>query len=279
MPPPFADLSEASHTRGWPLVMGIVNVTPDSFSDGGQFANSDAAIDHALKLVRDGADILDIGGESTRPGASPVDEAGEIARILPVIKGIRRHSKVAISIDTMKPGVAEAAIGAGANIWNDVNALRAPGALAMAAIQGCGVVLMHMQGEPRTMQQYPHYDDVVREVSGYLSERRGAAIAAGVPPENIWLDPGIGFGKTLQHNLELLRSISGLASDFPVLIGASRKRMISDMDPGADTGSRLGGSLAIALHAAQQKAACLRVHDVRETVQALKIQAAINREP
>ena len=258
--------------------MGIVNVTPDSFSDGGQFADSDAAIDHALQLVRDGADMLDIGGESTRPGANPVGEDEELRRVLPVIRGIRRHSRIAISIDTMKPAVAEAAIGAGADVWNDVNALRAPGAPAMAAKLGCGVVLMHMQGEPRTMQQSPHYDDVVREVSAYLSERAEAAIAAGVPAGNIWLDPGIGFGKMLQHNLQLLRSISGLPAGFPVLIGASRKRMISDLDPGAGTGNRLGGSLAIALYAAQQKAAGLRVHDVRETVQALKIQAALSRE-
>jgi dihydropteroate synthase len=258
--------------------MGIVNVTPDSFSDGGQFADSDAAIDHALQLVRNGADMLDIGGESTRPGANPVEEDEELRRVLPVIRGIRRHSRIAISIDTMKSTVAEAAIGAGADIWNDVNALRAPGALAMAAKLGCGVVLMHMQGEPRTMQQDPQYDDVVREVSAWLSQRADAAIAAGVPAGNIWLDPGIGFGKMLQHNLQLLRGISGLPAGFPVLIGASRKRMISDMDPGADPGNRLGGSLAIALYAAQQKAACLRVHDVRETVQALKIQAALSRE-
>ncbi|WP_233347486.1 dihydropteroate synthase [Hyphobacterium indicum] len=260
-----------------PLVMGIVNVTPDSFSDGGQFAGSDAAIDHALQLVRDGADMLDIGGESTRPGANPVGEDEELRRVLPVIRGIRRHSQIVISIDTMKPRIAEAAIGAGADIWNDVNALRAPGAPAMAAKLGCGVVLMHMQGEPQTMQQNPRYDDVVREVSAWLSGRADAAIAAGVTAGNIWLDPGIGFGKTLQHNLQLLRSISRLPAGFPVLIGASRKRMISDLDPGAGTGNRLGGSLAIALHAAQQKAAGLRVHDVRETVQALKIQAALSR--
>ncbi len=277
MPHPFADLAEASHTRGWPLVMGIINVTPDSFSDGGQFADSDAAIDHALQRVRDGADILDIGGESTRPGAHPVGEADELRRVVPVIRGIRRHSKVAISIDTMKPNVARAAIEAGASIWNDVNALRAPGALAMAAELGCGVILMHMQGEPQTMQQAPHYQDVVRDVSRYLSERAEAAMAAGIAPENIWIDPGLGFGKTLQHNLDLLRSIPALPDGFPVLIGASRKRMISDIEQGVETGNRLGGSLAIALYAAQHKAGCLRVHDVRETVQALKIQAAINR--
>lgn len=274
----FEDLQEAIREREWPLVMGIVNVTPDSFSDGGQFAGSDAAIDHALKLARDGADILDIGGESTRPGANPVDEAEELRRILPVIRGVRRHTDAAISIDTMKPDVARAAMEAGATIWNDVNALQAPGALKAAADLGCGVVLMHMQGEPQTMQQNPHYDDVVSEVSACLSARAEAAMAAGVRRENIWLDPGIGFGKTLQHNLQLLRSISAVSNDFPMLIGASRKRLIAELDEGAEAENRLGGSLAIALYAAQQKVACIRVHDVRETVQALKVQAAINQQ-
>jgi dihydropteroate synthase len=273
----FEDLQEAIRERGWPLVMGIVNVTPDSFSDGGQLAGSDAAIDHALKLARDGADILDIGGESTRPGANPVDEVEELRRILPVIRGVRRHTDAAISIDTMKPDIARAAMEAGATIWNDVNALQAPAALKAAADLGRGVVLMHMQGEPQTMQQNPHYDDVVSEVSACLSARAEAAIAAGVRRENIWLDPGIGFGKTLQHNLQLLRSISDLSKDFPMLIGVSRKRLIAELDEGADADHRLGGSLAIALYAAQQKAACIRVHDVRETVQALKVQAAINQ--
>ncbi|WP_233346744.1 dihydropteroate synthase [Hyphobacterium sp. CCMP332] len=273
----FEDLQEAIRERGWPLVMGIVNVTPDSFSDGGRYDEANAAIDHALQLARDGADILDIGGESTRPGANPVDEAEELRRILPVIRGIRRHTDAAISIDTMKPDVARAAMEAGATIWNDVNALRAPGALRTAAELGCGVVLMHMQGEPQTMQQNPHYDDVVREVSACLSERADAAIAADVRRENIWLDPGIGFGKALPHNLELLRSISDVSNDFPLLIGASRKRLIAELDEGTEAENRLGGSLAIALYAAQQKAACIRVHDVRETVQAFKVQAAINQ--
>ncbi|WP_394692792.1 dihydropteroate synthase [Hyphobacterium sp.] len=273
----FDVLREAIRVRGWPLVMGIVNVTPDSFSDGGRYDEADAAIDHALRLGRDGADILDIGGESTRPGARPVEEAEELARILPVIRGVRRHTDTPISIDTMKPGVARAAIEAGATIWNDVNALQAPGALETAADLGCGVILMHMQGEPQTMQQNPHYDDVVSEVSEALQARADAAMAAGVKCENIWLDPGIGFGKLLQHNLLLLRSISDLSKDFPVLIGASRKRLIAELDEGADADHRLGGSLAIALHAAQQNAVCVRVHDVRETVQALKLQAAITR--
>lgn len=264
-----------AHTR--PLVMGIVNVTPDSFSDGGRFDDADAAIDHALQMVRDGADILDIGGESTRPGAEPVSEAEEAERVIPVIRGVRRHSDVAISIDTMKPAVAAAAVESGATIWNDVNALQAPGAVELAARLGCGVVLMHMQGAPQTMQKDPHYEDVVREVSTALSRRAEAVIAAGVARDNIWLDPGIGFGKTLQHNVELLRSISALSRlGFPLLVGASRKRFIAAIDKDAPAGQRLGGSLYAALHAAQEGAACVRVHDVRETVQAFRVRAAIS---
>jgi len=269
------DMKGAIRERGWPLVMGIVNVTPDSFSDGGRYNATDTAIDHALKLVRDGADILDIGGESTRPGAYPVDDADEIARVIPVIRGVRRHSEVTISIDTMKPAIARAAVEAGAGIWNDVNALQAPGALKTAAELGCGVILMHMQGEPQTMQVSPAYDDVVSEVSAWLLARAEAAMTAGTNQQNIWLDPGIGFGKMLQHNLELLRSISKLPNDFPVVIGASRKRLIGDLDDDAPADARLGGSLTIALHAAQQNAMIVRVHDVQETVQALKVQAAI----
>ncbi|MEE2525917.1 dihydropteroate synthase [Hyphobacterium sp. HN65] len=262
--------------HGRPMVMGIVNVTPDSFSDGGRFADVDAAIDHALKLVREGADILDIGGESTRPGATPVDAATELERVIPVIRGIRRHSDVGISIDTMKPEVAAKAVETGATIWNDVNALKTPGAVELAAKLGCGVILMHMQGDPQTMQQDPVYEDVVREVGTGLSRRAEAVISGGVSREKIWLDPGIGFGKLLQHNLQLLRSISGLSKlGFPLLIGASRKRFIGMIDEDAATSDRLGGSLYAAIHAAQQNAACVRVHDVRETVQAFKVMAAI----
>ncbi len=257
--------------------MGIVNVTPDSFSDGGRFDNADAAIDHALKLVREGADVLDVGGESTRPGAEPVSEEDELKRVLPVIRGIRRHADVAMSIDTMKPAVAAAAIDAGATIWNDVNALQAPGAAELAAKLSCGVIVMHMQGAPQTMQQHPHYEDVVREVTTALSQRAEAVISAGVSRDKIWLDPGIGFGKTLQHNVELLRSISALCGlGFPLLVGASRKRFIAALDNDAPAGQRLGGSLYAALHAASEGAACVRVHDVRETVQAFRIRAAIS---
>lgn len=267
---------KAVRTRGRPFVMGIVNVTPDSFSDGGQFDDLPRAVEHGLKLVADGADILDIGGESTRPGAQPVGEAEEIARTVPVIEALRRETAIPISIDTMKPGVARAAFTAGATIWNDVNALRAQGALETTAELGATVCLMHMKGEPRTMQDAPAYDDVAGEVEAFLLERAKAAMAAGIPGSRIWIDPGIGFGKTLQHNLELLRSIQALsAHGFPLLIGASRKRFIAAIDEGSQSDNRLGGSLAVALHAAASGAAILRVHDVRETVQALKVSAAI----
>jgi dihydropteroate synthase len=267
---------KAVRVRGRPFVMGIVNVTPDSFSDGGQFDDLPRAVEHGLKLVADGADLLDIGGESTRPGAQPVGEAKEIARTVPVIEALLHETDVPISIDTMKPGVARAAFAAGATIWNDVNALRTPGALETAAEIGATVCLMHMKGKPRTMQDAPAYEDVVGEVDSFLLDRADSAMVAGVPHSNIWLDPGIGFGKTLQHNLELLRSISRLAeAGFPVLVGASRKRFIAAIDEQAQADSRLGGSLAVALHAAASGAAIVRVHDVRETVQALKISAAI----
>ncbi len=259
-------------------VMGIVNVTPDSFSDGGRFDVFDAALAHARKLIADGADILDIGGESTRPGAEPVSEAEEIDRTAPLIGAIRAESAVPISIDTMKPAVARAAARAGAGLWNDVTALGgSPDSLTTAAELGCEMVLMHMQGDPRTMQQAPLYGDVVGEVTSFLAERARAAMAAGVARERIWLDPGIGFGKTLEHNLQLLRHLDRLvALGFPVLYGASRKSSIARIDPTATSaGDRLGGSLAFALAAARAGAAAVRVHDVRETKQALAVQAAI----
>jgi len=260
------------------LVMGIVNVTPDSFSDGGRLASVEAAIAHGLRLVEEGADILDIGGESTRPGAAPVTLAGETARVLPVIEGLRARWSGPISIDTMKPEVARAAVTAGATIWNDVTALgHAPESLAAAAELGCDVALMHMQGEPHTMQSDPHYEDVVAEVTDWLTARAEAAIAAGVARERIWLDPGIGFGKTAAHNLALTAGLERLvATGFPILYGASRKRTIQSVDPTAsDPGDRLGGSLALALEAARAGASIIRVHDVRETVQALAVRAAV----
>lgn len=264
--------------RSTPRVMGIVNVTPDSFSDGGWLTTVEMAVAHGLRLVEQGADILDIGGESTRPGADPVAAPEESARVIPVIERLRARWAGPISIDTMKPAVARAAVAAGATMWNDVTALgHAADSLATAAELGCDMVLMHMRGEPRTMQADPHYDDVVAEVSGWLSARAEAAMAAGVARQRIWLDPGIGFGKTAAHNLALTANLDRLAATgFPVLYGASRKRTIQTIDPTAtDPGDRLGGSLALALEGARRGASILRVHDVRETVQALAVQAAV----
>ncbi|HYE44422.1 MAG TPA: dihydropteroate synthase [Caulobacter sp.] len=260
-----------------PRVMGIVNVTPDSFSDGGRHHKASAAIAHGLALLADGADMLDIGGESTRPGAAPVSETDELRRVIPVIEALRTRSAAPISIDTMKPAVARAAVAAGATIWNDVAALRGEGAAETAAELGCEVVLMHMLGEPRTMQDDPRYQDVVGEVEAFLLGRAEAAMAAGVARERIWLDPGIGFGKTPVHNLALITALPRLVgSGFPILLGASRKRFIAAIDPlASQAGQRLGGSLAVALEGVRAGVAAVRVHDVRETVQALAVQAAL----
>jgi dihydropteroate synthase len=262
--------------------MGVVNVTPDSFSDGGRFLDEAAAVSHGLSLAAAGADLLDVGGESTRPGAEPADEAEELARVLPVIRGLAAATPTPLSIDTLKPAVARAAVEAGASIWNDVSGLTAsPDSLRTAAELGCEVVLMHMQGEPRTMQDAPRYGDVVEDVRSWLRARAEAAIAAGVARERIWVDPGIGFGKTLAHNLALLRRIDRIVGlGFPVLLGVSRKSFIRAVDPSAaDAGDRLGGSLAAALWGAAAGVAAVRVHDVRETVQALKVLGAIQTEP
>lgn len=272
------DARLSPHADGRPLVMGVVNVTPDSFSDGGRFAHVDAAAAHGLRLLEQGADWLDIGGESTRPGAEPVGAAEELDRVLPVIERLLAERPGArISIDTMKPDVARAAVHAGAQMWNDVTALGAPGALDAAAELGCLVCLMHMQGAPQTMQADPSYENVVTDVARHLGQRAGAALSHGVERSHVLIDPGIGFGKTLAHNLALmaaLESFSGLG--FPVLFGASRKRFIEAIDTTAeDPVDRLGGSLAAALHAAHAGCAVIRVHDVRETLQALKVQAAI----
>ncbi len=261
-----------------PRVMGIVNVTPDSFSDGGKYLGAADGIEHARRLIAQGADILDIGGESTRPGAAPVSEFDEILRVVPIIEAIRQASDIPISIDTMKPGVARAAMKAGATIWNDVAALRlSPEAPEVAAELGCEVVLMHMLGEPGTMQNDPRYDDVVAEVEAFLLARAFTAMAAGVAKEKIWLDPGIGFGKTVAHNLALLAALPRfVALGYPILLGASRKRFIAGIDPSAgEATDRLGGSLAAHLAGAAAGVAAVRVHDVRETVQALDVQAAI----
>ena len=258
--------------------MGIVNTTPDSFSDGGRHLAHADALAHARRLIADGADILDLGAESTRPGAAPVPAEVEIDRLVPLIAALRAESPVPISVDTMKPQVAHAAMAAGATIWNDVTALRhAPDSLATAAELGCEVVLMHMQGEPRTMQAEPHYDDVVAEVLAYLAARAEAAMAAGVARERIWLDPGLGFGKhMIRHNLPLLAGLDRIvALGFPVLLGASRKAFIGALDGGAKADGRLGGSIAAALAGGSARVAAVRVHDVRETVQALTVWAAI----
>ena len=259
--------------------MGVVNVTPDSFSDGGQFFDLAAAKAQALRLLAEGADILDLGGESTRPGAEPVSEVEELRRVVPLIQAIRGETDAPISVDTMKPAVARAAMVAGADIWNDVYALRAPGAPETAAALGCEVVLMHMQGEPRSMQDDPRYDDVVAEVCGFLLERAEAAMTGGVAREKITLDPGIGFGKTVAHNLALIAGLDRIkALGFPVLLGVSRKRFIRSLDLTAiEPADRLGGSLAAALAGAANGADILRVHDLRETAQALKVWSAITQ--
>ncbi|HEX3887308.1 MAG TPA: dihydropteroate synthase [Phenylobacterium sp.] len=260
-------------------VMGVINTTPDSFSDGGRFADLGAALAQARRLIADGADMLDIGGESTRPGAEAVPEALEIERVVPLIQAIRAESAIPISIDTMKPAMARAAVAAGASMWNDVTALRhAPDSLAAAAELGCEVVLMHMQGEPGTMQAEPRYDDVVAEVAAFLRDRAQAAMAAGVAREKIWLDPGIGFGKhMIRHNLPLLAGLGAIvALGFPVLLGISRKSFISAVDGGGvPADARLGGSIAGALWGVQAGVAAVRVHDLRQTVQAVRVWQAI----
>ena len=258
--------------------MGVVNVTPDSFSDGGRFAAHESALAHARRLIAEGADMLDVGGESTRPGAEPVDETEEIARVVPLVAAIRAESAIPISVDTRKPAVARAAMAAGANLWNDVSALRfSPASLATAAELGCEVVLMHMKGEPRTMQASPRYDDVAAEVAEFLAARAEAAMAAGVRREAIWLDPGVGFGKhMIRHNLPLLAGLRRITDlGFPVLLGVSRKGFIGALDGGAPPDARLGGSIAAALAGVAAGVAAVRVHDVRETVQAVRVWQAI----
>ncbi|MDH4234958.1 MAG: dihydropteroate synthase [Gallionella sp.] len=258
-----------------PLVMGIVNVTPDSFSDGGQHFQRDAALAHARQLIEQGADIIDIGGESTRPGAQPVGVQQELDRVIPVIEGLRDAS-VPVSIDTFKPQVMQAAIAAGVQMVNDINALQDAAAMNVVAASNVAVCLMHKQGSPQTMQAQPRYLDVVSEVSGFLCERIAAAEAAGIARERIVIDPGFGFGKTLAHNLDLLRHLDNLSDlGVPVLAGLSRKSMLGALT-GREAGERVAASVAAALIAVQRGAYIVRVHDVRETVDALKIWNAIN---
>jgi dihydropteroate synthase len=256
--------------------MGVVNVTPDSFSDGGRFFDQARAHDHARQMIADGADLIDIGGESTRPRALPVAEADEIARVVPLTEMLARDN-IAVSVDTRKPAVMRAAIAAGAAMINDVSALTAPGAIEVCAASDVGVCLMHMQGDPSNMQQAPAYDDVVGEVRDFLVARAKACVDGGIARERIVLDPGFGFGKTLAHNLALLRALPALvATGYPVLAGFSRKSSLGTLT-GRPVDERLAASLAAALAAVARGATILRVHDVRETVDALKVWLAIER--
>jgi len=261
-----------------PLVMGIVNITPDSFSDGGSFFDSSRAISHALKLVGEGAAILDIGGESTRPGAAEVSVQEELDRVIPVIEALAAEVAVPLSIDTSKPEVMTEALRKGAGLLNDVRALQEPGALEVAAESDVPVCLMHMQGEPRMMQDDPYYEDVIADIEAFFRQRIAACERAGIKRERILLDPGFGFGKTLEHNISLLAGLEKFqALGCPLLVGMSRKRMIGTLLGDVPTDQRVYGSVSAAVIAAMKGAAIIRVHDVRPTVEALKIVAAIKR--
>jgi len=257
-----------------PVVMGILNVTPDSFSDGGKFSSFEIACQHADEMVAQGALIIDIGGESTRPGAADVSVEDELARVIPLVEYVAKHHDVWISVDTSKPEVMRQAVNAGAHLINDVRALLEPGALETAAQLNVPICLMHMQGAPRTMQTAPEYHDVVADVSQFLSERIQACLEAGIPRERLLIDPGFGFGKTLEHNYELLAKLESFEQfELPILIGLSRKSMIGNL-LARPTSERLAGSLAGAMIAAQKGAHIIRVHDVPETVDMLKVLQA-----
>jgi len=261
------------------LLMGVVNVTPDSFSDGGRFLQTDDAVKQGLRLAADGADILDVGGESTRPGAEPVSVDEEIARVIPVIEGLRTQApEIAVSVDTRHPEVARAALGAGAHIVNDVTAAADPATIEAVRDAGAGLVLMHMLGEPRTMQEAPTYADVVGEVRDFLAGRIEAVEAAGVPRDRLCVDPGIGFGKTTAHNLALLRHIASFkALRVPVLVGASRKRFIGDLTGAEDPADRVEGTAGVVAWCAAQGVDIQRVHDVKEMARVARIVDAIAR--
>ncbi len=258
-----------------PKLMGVVNVTPDSFSDGGLYLNPEAAVARGRELAEQGAEVLDVGGESTRPGAEEVSEDEELRRVVPVIEGLNGIDAV-MSVDTSKLAVAEAALDAGASIVNDVTAMRhAPEIGALCAEREAGLVLMHMLGDPRSMQENPVYENVVDDVKAFLAERLEVAVAAGVDEERVWLDPGIGFGKTLEHNLELLRRLGELRElGRPIVIGTSRKSFIGKID-GSDAGDRIGGTIASSVLAAADGADVLRVHDVAEVRQAITVADAV----
>jgi dihydropteroate synthase len=259
--------------------MGIVNVTPDSFSDGGRYLDPERAVEHGLRMAEAGVDLLDVGGESTRPGAVRISPQEELERILPVVRGLARRSETTVSVDTSRAVVAEPALDAGARVINDISALRFDADLGpLVAASGAGLVLMHMQGTPGTMQEAPHYDDVVREVAAELSGAIRRATSRGIDPEQIVIDPGIGFGKTLTHNLTLLHHLTELrALGRPVLVGASRKRFLGEIT-GREVQDRLAGSLAAAVAAAAAGASLVRVHDAAETVDAMRVLAAIRKE-
>lgn len=257
------------------VIMGVVNTTPDSFSDGGKFNEFKNAMAHSLSLIKQGAQIIDIGGESTRPNAPKVSLDEELDRVIPLITALRKEVNVPISIDTSKAQVMQAAVDAGANLINDVNALQGPGALESAVKTGVPVCLMHMQGEPQTMQHNPQYQDVVKDVIDFLQQRANACIEAGISQQQILIDPGFGFGKTLSHNIELLKNLNKLQSmGYPILAGLSRKSMIGHL-LGLDVGDREYASIALALMAAQNGAAILRVHDVKGTVDAIRMVEAV----
>lgn len=262
-----------------PVVMGVLNVTPDSFSDGGQYREIDAAVRHGLRMVEEGAEIIDVGGESTRPGADSVDAEEEIRRVVPVVERLRGRTDAVISVDTSKPQVIRAAAAAGAGLINDVRALCEEGALEAVVATQCAVCLMHMQGDPRSMQLAPHYADVVNEVKSFLVERVKVCRASGIAADRIVIDPGFGFGKTLEHNLQLLRHLRELGSesstsDWPIMVGLSRKSIVGRLT-GRPSGDRVHGSVALAVMAVINGARIVRVHDVGATVDALKTVMAV----
>ena len=261
-----------------PCIMGILNLTPDSFSDGGLFKNKDSALKYVTKMINDGAQIIDVGGESTRPGATEVSADEECQRVIPVIQAIREISDIPVSIDTSKPEVMQQAISSGASMINDVNALRADGGVELAANLNVPICLMHMQGLPRTMQHTPMYKDVVQEVKDFLKQRIDVCVKAGIKQSNIIIDPGFGFGKTLEHNLTLFKHLEDFEQlGCPLLVGVSRKSMIGQVLDNAEVDERLHGSIALATLAAWMNANILRVHDVKATADALKLCQAVKK--